>query len=95
MDPQTKKQNIMKKHIKQTNPLCAVCGGPYRSTTITHEERHGESVYLFRNVPAYVCSECGEMWVEERTLQQIDRLIETGTPTYKVETPVYEFSGVK
>jgi YgiT-type zinc finger domain-containing protein len=86
----------MTKHQqKHTINLCAVCGGNYRHTLITHEEKRGDKIYLFRNVPAYVCSTCGELWIEERTLKEIDRLIEQGRPVRKVETPVYEFAGVK
>ena len=72
--------------------LCAVCGGELRNTAITHEERRGEKLYLFHNVPAQVCSACGEFWIEESTLQEIDRLIEKGKPTGKVETPVYDLA---
>ncbi len=74
--------------------LCAVCGGGLRQTTITHQESRGENLYLFRNVPAQVCTACGEVWIEEVTLQEIDRLIRQGKPTRKVETPVYDFAGV-
>ena len=75
--------------------LCAVCGGALRNTAITHEERRGEQLYLFHNVPAQVCRDCGEIWIEESVLQEIDRLIEQGKPTRKVETPVYDLAGVK
>jgi YgiT-type zinc finger domain-containing protein len=77
---------------QRTNQLCAVCGGRLEATTITHEERKGTHIYLFQNVPANVCSACGEMWIDEEVLQQIDRLIETGVPVRKVETPVYDFT---
>jgi YgiT-type zinc finger domain-containing protein len=69
-----------------------VCGGKLQATTITHEERRGIDLYLFRHVPAQVCSVCGEIWIEEKTLQEIDRLIKTGEPTQRVETPVFDFA---
>jgi YgiT-type zinc finger domain-containing protein len=74
------------------NQLCAVCGGELEATTITHEVKRGTHIYLFQNVPAKVCSACGEIWIDEEVLQQIDRLIETGVPVRKVETPVYDFT---
>jgi YgiT-type zinc finger domain-containing protein len=43
--------------------------------TSTHEERREGHLYLFENVPAKVCTKCGEIWIEETTLQAIDRLI--------------------
>lgn len=70
---------------------CAVCGGKLRETTITHEERRGEQIYLFEQVPAQVCEACGEMWIDEKVLQQIDRLIEEGVPARTVETPIFHF----
>jgi YgiT-type zinc finger domain-containing protein len=73
---------------------CAVCGGQVRSATVdSHEEPRGADLHLFRNVPAQVCQTCGEVWIAETTLQDIDRLIERGTaPTAIVETPVYDLS---
>lgn len=82
------------KHVKER---CAVCGGNLRPTTLTHEERRGTALYLFQNVPAQVCLACGEIWIEEATLQAIDRLIREGTPTRQVQTPLYDLAvaGVK
>jgi YgiT-type zinc finger domain-containing protein len=73
------------------NLLCAVCGGALEATTITHEVKRGADIYLFQNVPAKVCAACGEIWIDEEVLQVIDRLIESGVPARKVETPVYDF----
>ena len=82
----------MKKNTSPQKELCAVCGGELRPTTITHEERRGGHLYLFENVPAKVCTKCGEIWIEETTLQAIDRLIERGQPTRHVPTPLYDFA---
>jgi YgiT-type zinc finger domain-containing protein len=78
--------------IKANNQCCAVCGGALKATTITHEEKRDSQIYLFQNVPAKVCTACGEIWIDEEVMQQIDQLIETGVPVRKVETPVYDFS---
>jgi YgiT-type zinc finger domain-containing protein len=89
----TPEENLtMKKTTNPTKELCAVCGGELRPTTITHEERRGGHLYLFENVPAKVCTKCGEIWIEEKTLQAIDRLIERGQPTRHVPTPLYDFA---
>ena len=78
--------------IKANNQYCAVCGGELKATTITHEEKRDSQIYLFQNVPAKVCTACGEIWIDEEVMQQIDQLIETGVPVRKVETPVYDFA---
>jgi YgiT-type zinc finger domain-containing protein len=78
--------------IKANTRLCALCGGEMQATTITHEEKRDSNIYLFQHVPALVCTACGEIWIDEAVLQQIDQLIEHGVPVRKVETPVYDFS---
>lgn len=46
---------------------------------------------LFEHVPAQVCAACGEVWIDDATLRDIDRLIREGKPARKVETPIYDF----
>ena len=58
---------------------------------ISHEERRDARFYLFRNVPAHKCANCGEIWIGESTLREIDRLIREGTPSQTVETPLFDF----
>ena len=72
--------------------LCAVCGGKLKPTTITHEEHRGNQLYLFQNVPAQVCEACGEIWIDEVVLQEIDQLIESGEPVRQVQTPVFDLA---
>ena len=74
------------------NERCAVCGGDLHSATITHEEKRDGQLYLFEHVPGQVCSACGEIWIADSTLRQIDQLILKGTPVRTVQTPVYEFA---
>jgi YgiT-type zinc finger domain-containing protein len=84
----------MTKSTTEKAQRCAVCGGALRETTITHEEKRGGDLFVFEHVPAKLCSACGELWIEDATLKEIDRLIREGTPTRKVQTPVYDFAVV-
>jgi len=34
----------------------------------------------------------GEIWIDEETLKELDRLIDTGVPVRTVETPIYDFA---
>ena len=78
--------------LKNPKAACGICGGEFSATTITHEEKRDGRIYIFQNVPALVCKACGELWIEEKTLQQIDRLIKEGRPVRKIEAPVYDFA---
>ncbi len=85
-------KTMNKKTTKDNKTICGVCGGEVSKTTITHEEQRGTALYLFQNVLVTVCGACGEIWIDEEVLQEIDRLIKEGVPVRKVETPVYDFS---
>ena len=82
----------MKSNSKKRRPVCAVCGGRLRRTTITHEQKRGARIYLIENVPAKVCQACGEVWIAGTTLKEMDRLILEGEPVREIATPVYDFS---
>jgi YgiT-type zinc finger domain-containing protein len=82
----------MRTKARSPKERCAVCGGSLRPTTITHEERRRSRLYLFQHVPAHVCTVCGEVWIDEATLREVDRLLRKGEPVRKLEPPVYDFA---
>ena len=84
----------MRTKARHAKERCAVCGGRLRPTTITHEERRRSRLYLFQHVPAQVCTVCDEVWIDEATLREVDRLLREGEPVRKLETPVYDFAAV-
>lgn len=43
------------------------------------EDYHNGKLYMMENVPAYVCQECGEIWVPEPIMQEFEKMIETAT----------------
>ena len=59
-----------------TKNLCPLCGGEKEpgSTTFTADLKSG--VLVVRNVPAMVCSMCGEDWIEDQTAAMLERLVE-------------------
>lgn len=71
---------------------CALCSGEVCKTTLTHQEQRGLKFHVFHNVPAEVCSACGEIWIEDVTLRDMERLIRRGQPVSKIETPVYDLA---
>ena len=60
----------------KTGALCAICGGdrvPGRITSMTDLDG---CVLVVRNVPASVCDQCGEEWVDHGTATELHRLAE-------------------
>lgn len=50
--------------MKHIPTKCPLCGGKieYGTTTFTADIKTG--VIVVRNVPAWVCTQCGEDWIE-------------------------------
>ena len=71
---------------------CALCGHSLQEALVLHEEQRGDRLFLFRNVPAQVCSACGETWIAEGTLAEVDRLIQEGKPSEVVETMLFDLA---
>lgn len=60
---------------------------------ITHEERHNGQLYIFENVEALVCNQCGEEYLSAKILEEMDRVVREGRkPTRKMETPVFDLA---
>ncbi|MBI1744939.1 type II toxin-antitoxin system MqsA family antitoxin [Candidatus Acetothermia bacterium] len=83
---------MKKKHTRQ-NEYCPLCGGLIEDRTIVHEERDAQGhLYIFENVPARVCDQCGEVWLPAATIDLLDEVIAKAKPKKTVETPVYDLA---
>jgi len=72
---------------------CPSCGSMLVEGFVTHQEQDDQGgLMIIRNVPAFVCSQCGEYLLSDEVLEQLDTLLETAQPTQKIETPVYDFT---
>ncbi len=54
---------------------CPLCGGDKTSghTTITVDQ--GSTVIVVRKVPAKICQQCGESWIERETARRLEALV--------------------
>jgi len=72
---------------------CHLCGGATESRNVTVENWWGDELALIENVPAWVCTSCGEPYFDATTCKQLDALRRRPPDARrKVEVPVYEFS---
>ena len=53
--------------FRQTG-LCLECGGPLHTDKIEYHLEWQRNHYRFRDVPVFVCVECGEVWLKSETL---------------------------
>jgi YgiT-type zinc finger domain-containing protein len=56
-------------------PKCPLCGGkPAKgSTTVTVELGFG--VVVIRHVPAQVCDQCGEAWLDDAVAAELEEIV--------------------
>ncbi len=70
-----------------------MCGAQIQRTTITYTQQIGETVSLVTDVPAEVCSQCGETYLSPETVDTLQTLLHTRKTSVKTLTvPVYHFS---
>ncbi len=73
--------------------LCANCGGKLKAKKIEYEKKMGEKRAIFDDVPAHVCSECHEVWIDGKVLEKIESIFLKGTKPKKwLKVPVWSFS---
>lgn len=63
--------------FNEAEAVCQACGGHLKAEKANLEELEGGKLYLMENVPAYICEECGEMWVPEPVLAEFEKMMET------------------
>lgn len=83
----------MSKKQKQEKEYCPLCEGVLEDQVITHEGRDAEGhLYVFENVPARVCDQCGEVWLPAATVDLLDEAIAKAKPRKTIKTPVYDLA---
>lgn len=68
---------------------CPFCKARIKPKTIEHVHRRGGRLYLFKNVRAEVCSQCGETFLKPEVLRMMDTVTATGkVGKTKISIPV-------
>jgi len=72
---------------------CAFCGGEVREERVELDYRYKGKLYIFENVPAGVCQQCGEKYLTAKVAKKIERNIQTQEAWERtVSIPVGVFS---
>lgn len=57
---------------------CSVCGAKIINKEVTYTQEFKGRIYVVSNVPALVCSQCGEQYLSPDTVDEIQNVIEQG-----------------
>ncbi len=56
--------------------LCPLCGGKKRKDMTTFTVDFKTGVLVVRDVPAWVCEQCGETWIEDDMAKELEALVQ-------------------
>lgn len=54
---------------------CAICGGKRKKGTTTFTAEFGSGIVVIRNVPAVICSQCGEDWLTDDVAERLENIV--------------------
>ena len=57
---------------------CTKCGTALMEAAILYEKIINEDLFQIENVPALVCRECGEEWIDDEVRETLERIITEG-----------------
>ena len=58
-----------------TSEICPMCGGHKEKGHTTFSVDLGEGLVIVRHVPAMVCNQCGEEWIDNETAQRLEVIV--------------------
>jgi YgiT-type zinc finger domain-containing protein len=71
---------------------CSFCGGELKDARVQHTYRWEGKIYVFEDVPAQVCRQCGEKYFDARVVETMERaVLGKASPTRTVRVPVFSF----
>ncbi len=72
---------------------CSFCDGEVKGGTVELDYRYKGKLYIFKDVPAGVCQQCGEKYLVAKVAKEIERRIQTkGKWDETISVPVDVFS---
>lgn len=72
---------------------CFFCKGKIVKKKVEHVHRWRHSFYLFTDVPAEVCTQCGEVYLSPEAMDRMDRVATHPTAVKKeIRIPVFSLS---
>ncbi|MBI4165670.1 MAG: YgiT-type zinc finger protein [Acidobacteria bacterium] len=67
------------------------CPGEYEARRVVHTVKHHGDVIVIDQVPAEVCTVCGDVLLTPETIRRIEALLQA-TPPPNRSVPLYEYA---
>lgn len=72
--------------MKHLNNHCPLCGGIKQAGDTTFSADLNFGVIVVRHVPAQVCDQCGESWLDDSVAEKLESFVEDA----RIKHPVVE-----
>jgi HTH-type transcriptional regulator / antitoxin MqsA len=74
---------------------CAFCKGTLEQRLIQYVQQFEGRVFIIENVPAEVCTQCGESLIHPEVADKIQKIVwNAPAPQRSTQVPVYDLSEV-
>jgi YgiT-type zinc finger domain-containing protein len=71
---------------------CYFCKGKTEIKNVAVDFRWGDKLYVVKNVPVEVCTQCGERYYSAEISKKLDELVKKKTkPQRTIEVPVFNW----
>ena len=78
---------------EETMKRCYFCNGKIQSRLVTVDYRWGNKLVVINNVPAQVCSQCGEKYFDAEVSREMEHIVlKDEKPLTSINVPVCEFT---
>ncbi len=65
---------------------CPLCRGEMKEGFTTYSVELGFGVVVVRNVPAKICSQCGEEWISPTVAEELEKIVNNARQNqYEIE----------
>jgi len=71
---------------------CGICKAEMEEKTVTYTEDIDQGVIVIRNVPAHVCTECGNTWYTGTVAVELEELVDKFASLAGSEVSVINFT---
>jgi len=71
--------------------LCVMCKGDLTEGTISYSVDHNSQFSLLKEVPALICNQCGEFFLDDEVVAKIEEIVESAKIS-DVEIEVLKFA---
>ena len=55
--------------------ICPLCGGHKEAGYTTFSVDSGDGLVVVRHVPAIICNQCGEEWIDNKIAKQLEDIV--------------------